>query len=153
MKRSKLVTGALVLCSVSFADPALAASVRNLPIDRPQQIDNIQLACTGVGSREQHNPDWNNYAVKLETVGGYGQYLADERVSLRGRNGTVLADARCGAPWLVMQLDPGRYSATVDVAGATTKHVSFTAPARGQRDVIVRFPSKMEGRERDRAHV
>lgn len=155
MKRSKFITGAMVLSAVSLADPAFAASVQSLPLDQPQTIDNIRLACTGVGSREQHNPDWKKYAVKLETVGGYGQYLADENISLRGKNSTVLIRAACDAPWLVMQLDPGRYSATVEVAGAASKHVSFTAPARGQRDVIVRFPSKMAGREinRSQSHV
>jgi len=49
-----------------------------------------------------------------------------------------------------MRLNPGRYHATVSLPNAPAKQVSFTVLRDGQRDIIVRFPSLMAGREQNR---
>jgi len=153
MKHSKSAMGMLTACSLTcaLAMPAKGVSIDTLPIDRPMTVSNVEFACTGVGDREQHDARWDRYPVKLEAVGGYGQYLAGEEVTLGGADGAASIHVRCGAPWVLMRLAPGRYAATVGVPGANTKHVAFTVPVEGQRRIIVRFPSKTAGREIGRA--
>jgi hypothetical protein len=152
MKRSKLAMSVLTVCSFAcaLAMPARAAAIDNLPIDRPMTVSNIEFACTGVGDREQRDARWNEYPVKLEAVGGYGQYLAGEDVTLAGADSAASIHVKCGAPWVLMRLAPGRYSATVEVPGAGAEHVAFAVPATGQRRIIVRFSGKTEGRETGR---
>jgi hypothetical protein len=124
-----------------------SASARNLPIDRPTDVSGIKVACTGIGNREESEARWSNYPVKIQTVGGYGQYLANENIDVHDKSGAEIADLKCGAPWVLMQLAPGRYHAIVQVSNAPARDVNFSVPESGQRDVIVRFPSLTSGRE------
>ena len=133
--------------ALTLALPAQAETARDLPLDRPTHVNDLQVACTGVGDGAQNKTQWSRYPVKLEAVGGYGQYLADETVTIDGRDGAQMMRVRCDAPWVLMRLDPGHYAATVDVSGASSKHVRFMVPAEGQSEVIVRFPKMMAGRD------
>lgn len=137
-----LPASAFLLC---FGMAAYAQPPLTLPIDRTEQVDGIATACTGIGDREERESRWHNFPVKLETVGGYGQWLGDQVVSVHGTGETVRV--HCDAPWLLMGLKPGRYEATVRVPDAAPRQVSFTVPRRGQRDVIVRFPRLTNGEE------
>ena len=129
------VSGCL-LCTSMIAQ---ASTFTNLPLDRPTRVSGITTACTGIGQMEESNRRWQNYPVKLEAVNRHGQYLADEDVTLRGRNGDEILRVRCDAPWVLMRLQPGRYDAVVSVANARPKQIGFAVPRTGQRDVIVRF--------------
>ncbi|HTQ13335.1 MAG TPA: hypothetical protein VMH86_05605 [Rhizomicrobium sp.] len=129
------------------AMPGTMTRTTGLPIDRVAYRNNVGFVCTGIGNADERSGRWSAYPVKLEAVGGYGQWLAGEHVTLTREDGTQVAQVRCDAPWVLMKLDSGRYRATVDVAGAPRKTVSFTVPASGQRDIVVRFRSKMRGEE------
>ncbi len=134
-----LSASALGLC---FAMPAHAQSIRDLPLNQPTDVNNVQLACTGLGDREEQNARWDSYPVKLETVGDHGEYLAGEKVTLRGHDGQMIK-VKCDAPWVLMKLEPGRYSATVQSPNGAIKKISVRVPDnRAQRDVIVRFPQQ-----------
>ena len=137
-----LPASAFVLC---MGMAAQAQTPQPLPIDQPTQVDGVRAACTGIGDREENEGRWSSYPLKLETVGGYGQWLGDQDVTVRGRGEDV--NVHCSGPWVVMDLQPGRYDATVTVPDATPKQIRFTVPKAGQRDVIVRFHSRMNGRE------
>lgn len=152
MKNSNLAVGALTAYSLACAltTPARAVPIESLPIDKPMMVSNIEFACTGVGDREQHDVRWNKYPVKLEAVGGYGQYLGREELTLNGVDGAAPIRVKCEAPWVLMRLRPGHYSASIEVPGAIEKHVVFAVPAKGQRGIVVRFPSKTAGRDVDR---
>ena len=126
---------------------ALAQPTERLPIDRPTDVRGVRAACTGIGDREEREIRWNAYPLKLEVVGGYGQYLGDQNVTLVNHDGADVLHVSCDAPWLMMRLQPGRYTAVVRVRHATTKDVNFIVPREGQRDLIVRFPSLMTGQE------
>jgi hypothetical protein len=139
-----LPVSAFALC---FGMAAQAADVLNLPVDHPVQISGVETACTGIGNREEHEARWSDYSVKLETVGGYGQWLGNENVTLRAPGGAQVLRVHCSAPWVMMELKPGRYDATVRIPNAPPHETSFTVPASGQRDVIVRFTGRMAGRE------
>ena len=137
-----------ILVSATLAaglSAAAQAAPDNVPMNAASEVQGVQVACAGVGERDEHNPRWMNYPVKLEFVGGYGQYLAGERVALHGGRAHAALDLRCNGPWLLMRLSPGHYHATAAVPGAPAKHFSFTVPAHGRRHVVVRYPTKREG--------
>lgn len=147
MTRSTILACLLSASAVALSLPVQAQTVRDLPLDRPASVNNVQVVCTGIGNGEEHNARWTNYPVKLEVVGGYGQYLADEDVVIKHFGGAQLINVRCDAPWVLMRLSRGHYSAAIDVRGAKPKNITFTASEDRQHDMIVRFPSKMAGRE------
>ena len=135
-----LSAGTLALC---FAGSANAQSYQTLPIDRGTNVDNVQFACTGVGNAEEQNARWDRYPVKVETVGDHGEYLAGETITLRNSDGNTMTPVKCDAPWVLMRLQPGRYSATVQAPGGAEKQISLRVPENGsQRDVIVRFANQ-----------
>jgi hypothetical protein len=147
MTRSTILACILSASTIALSLPVQAEAIRDLPLDRPTSVNNVRLVCTGIGNGEEHNARWRNYPVKLQVVGGYGQYLADENVVVEGRDRAQLINVRCDAPWVLMRLAPGHYSAAIDVPGARPKNVIFTASDMHQRNLIVRFSSKMAGRE------
>jgi hypothetical protein len=126
---------------------ARADTVRDLSMDRTADVMGVNVACTGVGQGEEHEARWQSYPVKLEAVGGYGQYLANEQLTVSKPDGAQVLRVKCDAPWVLMQLEPGRYRATMSVANAPARNVDFTVPRAGQRDVVVRFPGLMAGHE------
>lgn len=145
--KSRLIATAAFAAGIGVGPAANAAPTRHLAIDQPTTINDVGLDCTRVGSDDAHPNIWRNYSVKLETVGGYGQYLANEAISVRDARGQGLFKIDCGAPWLMMKLTPGRYAASIDVRGGGVRDISFTAPKRGQSRVIARFGDMMKGRE------
>ena len=148
MSQSKLIGAVATATFVSFAAHGVAASTpQTLPIDKPTNIKNIGLDCMGVGTRDREHSLAGKYSVRLETVGGYGQYLANSDIALRDRHGKQLVDVRCDAPWLMIRLDPGRYGASVEIPGSAPRNVWFATSANGLRNVYVRFPGKMSGQE------
>jgi len=114
----------------------------NQPID----VAGGTAMCSGIGLTDQDKADAANYPVTLKVVGDYGQWLGDEDFTIRGK-GMQQASVHCEGPWLLMKLDPGSYRATVEVPGAAPKTIAFNVPQSGKRDVVVRFPQKMAGRE------
>jgi hypothetical protein len=128
-----------------------SAQAQSIPVDRPTNVSGVTVACTGIGNREESEARWSNYPLKLQAVGGYGQYLGNQDVTLRGNDGSEIANVNCVGPWVLMRVQPGRYQATVTVPNAPSKDVNFTVPANGQRDVIVRFPGLMNGKESTQA--
>lgn len=139
---SLLPVSGFMLC---FGMAAQAQMPQTLPVDQPQQVNGIQAACTGVGDREENEARWGSYPVKLEMVGGYGQWLGNEDITIHGQGQDV--SVNCAGPWVLMGLEPGYYHATINVPDASPKHISFSVPRHGQRDVIVRFRDLNTGRE------
>jgi hypothetical protein len=137
-----LPASAFALC-IGMA--AQASPVQDLPVDHPMRVNGVETACTGIGQREEHEGRWGSYPVKMEAVQAHGEYLADEDVTIRPGRGAEILRVHCAAPWVLMRLEPGHYDATMRVPNSTSKEVAFTVPRRGQRDVIVRFPTRATG--------
>ena len=138
------------VASVTFLSATTQAAMptpQTLLLDKPTSIKNIGLDCMGVGSRDRERSLAKKYSVRLETVGGYGQYLANADITLKDRHDQPLFSVKCDAPWLMIKLDPGRYGASVVVPGAAPRNVWFAASANGLHNVYVRFPHKMAGQE------
>ena len=105
----------------------------------------------GIGLSEQDRAASSSYPVALKTVGGYGQWLGNQDITISAR-GRQIAAVHCQGPWLLMKLEPGSYRATVRVQNAAAKTVTFNVPRSGRREVMVRFPRKMEGRDSQQPH-
>lgn len=149
-KASRSTIAAVVSCPVLVVCLGTTgnAAVRELPVDRLANVSGVTVACTGIGQGEEAEARWNAYPVRLQAVGAYGQYLGDVNLTLRNCDGSQFLDVGCAGPWMMLQLQPGRYSGTMTAPGTYAHHLWFSAPKHGQRDIIVRFLSKTTGRER-----
>jgi hypothetical protein len=123
----------------------VAEAQATLRANQIADVQGIQTACGGASLDDQERMSGLGYPVTLKLVGGYGQWLGNGDVTISGDNGAQAISLRCEGPWVSMQLPPGRYTATVGVSGAPLKTVSFTV-GRGQREVLVRFPERRDGR-------
>lgn len=140
-----------ILLLSSAAILALAttsASAERVRMDHARDVDGVRAACAGVGLNDRAKERWDRYPVRFEVVGGYGQYLGGERITVRDRMGERVS-VHCAGPWVMMSLDPGHYRATVEMPRGNVKDVSFRVPEDGHRRVVVRFNDMMRGAERD----
>ncbi|GEM_PF-4353460 len=122
-----------------------AEGQQGLPVDQVVDVQGTQVACSGIGKGDETNPQFAGLPVKFSLVGGYGQWLGNETLTVSGRNGGQDISVKCSGPWVLMRLDPGRYTVTADVPDAGTKTVSFSVPSSGSREVTIRFPQAMQG--------
>lgn len=140
--RGILVAGALALTGMGTAS---ADTVKTLTPGKITNVRGVEVNCTGIGEEERARAPQKRLPVKLEMVGGYGQYLAGETIMLANARGETLLQTRCDAPWLLMKLPAGHYTAQISLPGANAQSVAFNAPPKGERSIIVRFPALMAG--------
>jgi hypothetical protein len=133
--------GGIALAALAAA-PA-SAQTTALRVNQIADVQGVKTACGGASLDDQQSMGAENYPVTLKLVGGYGQWLGEENLTVTG-NGQSISFA-CEGPWVSMQLTPGRYKATADVQGASPKTVSFTV-GQGSREVMIRFPELKSGR-------
>lgn len=136
----KLAT--VLMCAVSTfaAGTAIAAGYERLPEDDPVTIRGIDVACTGVGDEAISDPRWRDYSVRLEFAGGNREYLADLDVSIATQKGDELLAVHCGGPWVLADLEPGKYRVRATYEGGLSKSVLITAPDHGQKRIVISFP-------------
>jgi len=115
-----------------------AAQARDeMPMDQPVTISGIETVCTGIGSA-QDDPRWKAYPVRLEFSNKAHEYLTDADVVLAKADGTQLSSFFCPAAWVLFKLPAGPYKVTATVENSTAS-AAFSAPAKGQKRVIVFF--------------
>jgi len=144
--RSDFRTALLAALMVSGSVCAALAAPVPLPMEKATDVNGITATCTGAGSNDRRKADAKAYPLKLEFVGGYGQYLGQETVDVASRGGHRIVSVSCSEPWVLMRLTPGRYRISADVPGGMlkTRWVHVTA-SNAQRRVIFRYPSFMDG--------
>ena len=120
--------------SVAYADEAV-----QLPFDTPTMIDGIETVCTGIGQDSRADPRWNAYPLKVVLAGEGGQYLGEAQVNVAAEGETMM-DVRCGGPWVLFKLEPGRYAITAKINGNVAKSIAYVS-AKGQGRIILRFPA------------
>ena len=118
--------------------------LHGIPVDQVSTVNGVETVCSGIGKGDETSPPSNGYPVKFEMVGGYGQWLGNERLTISG-NGMQDISVQCSGPWVLMKLNPGNYSVTADVPGAGSKTQKVTVPATGTREVIFRFTNLQQG--------
>ena len=119
------------------SEPILAQAER-LRFDTPTTVNNVEVVCTGIGLSSRQDPRWGAYPLKVEVAGADGQYLGNVRIAFE-RAGQGVAELACGGPWILARLEPGSYSVTAAIDGASTSS-SVNVPATGQARLILRFP-------------
>jgi hypothetical protein len=132
------VFGALAVASFG-AGAAVADEVRKLPPDEPVVVNGIDLVCTGVGEDARNDPRWTAYPVRIEFANADAQYLSDASLAVAKANGEQLFEVTCDSPWVLANLEPGKYVLAATYEGIV-KTEKFTAPKAGQARFVVRFP-------------
>jgi hypothetical protein len=130
--------------SVAYADEAV-----QLPFDTPTMVDGIDAVCTGIGQDSRADPRWNAYPLKVVLAGEGGQYLGEAQVNVAAEGETMM-DVRCGGPWVLFKLAPGRYAVTATINGNTSKSTAYVSATKQGR-IILRFPAV--GGARSAEHV
>ena len=120
--------------SVAYADEAV-----RLPFDAPTMVDGVETVCTGIGQDSRADPRWNAYPLKVVLAGEGGQYLGEAQVNVAAEGETKM-DVRCGGPWVLFKLEPGRYTVTAAINGNTAKSIAYVS-ATGQGRIVLRFPA------------
>lgn len=119
------------------------AEARNeIAMDKPVKVSGIETVCTGIGSA-QTDPRWKTYPVRVEFANKARRYVSDADVVLAKADGTKLAAFFCPASWVLFKLPAGDFEVTATVApgpGGTASQ-RFTAPATGQKRVVLVFTS------------
>jgi hypothetical protein len=79
-----------------------------------------------------------------------GAYLADVHLTITDAAGSVIFDRQLQAPWLLIELKPGRYE-LVGVCEGNVQRLVVVVPARGHREAVMYFavPGEMSPRRVD----
>jgi|GEM_PF-1788943 len=89
-----------------------------LPIDEVTTVDGMRMACTGIGLEARQREDWKHFPVRFEFSGSYHQYLPGGRLVIKSWEGRrPLVHVRCDAPWILIDLEPGKYRVGGVMAG------------------------------------
>lgn len=137
-----LVCGAALVTVLGASLPAVADATA-IPADEPTVINGINLACTGVGDEARSDPRWPGFAVRIEFANAAAEYLSDVNVTVADASGKALFQVTCDSPWILADLEPGKYNVTGTYEGVT-KSEKITAPKTGQARFVIRFPENRE---------
>ena len=86
-----------------------------LPDDDVTTVNGIEMGCTGIGIEARQDPRWKRFPVRFEFSGAYAQYFPGGILVVKTWDGRrPLIHVRCDAPWVLADLEPGKYR----VAGA-----------------------------------
>jgi len=105
-RRRHLLFGGLAAMVALRANPASGFS---LVEGRTSQ--NLQFVAGGIGleESEQMKALASDYSLTVIIASRSGAYLADALISIRDARGRSVLDTQLSSPYLLVQLDPGRY--------------------------------------------
>ena len=127
-----LLFAGMVIAVPVFAQPA------RLTYDVPTSVNGIDVVCTGIGITARNDPRWNAFPLKIEVTGAEGQYLGNVAIVIE-RAEQPIVELNCGGPWILARLEPGPYTATATLEGASATGTVYV-PTAGQGRLILRFP-------------
>ena len=130
---------AMAVLAASALACTAALAQETLNNEAPKVIDGVETVCDGITIDNRNDAKWRAYSLRLEFVGKGGQYLGDEKVTVKGHELDVAV--HCQGPWVLMKLPAGSYQVSADLADAGHKQMTVQVPANGQRSVVVRFPN------------
>jgi hypothetical protein len=137
MRYSGLAIALCVTIGPAFLLPLLTNAAQAVQ-DQPVTIGGVETVCTGVGSAKD-NPAWSAYPVKLVFANPAGENLAQVHLSVM-QGAKPVMETECDAPWVLMKLPAGSYTAAATVpgaAGARLGKASFTTKGGAQQTVTV----------------
>jgi len=125
---------ATVLSVAAQADDMSAAP----PNDTVQtSASGLQYVCTGIGE-SKFDPQWEAFPLKLVVATVEGDYLGDFTATIADSGGATIFDAHCLAPWMLVNLPAGNYTATLTTRGTYEKTVDVEIGS-GQHEITVHF--------------
>ncbi len=99
----------------------------------------LKYACTGVAESKE-DPRWGKYSTKLMFTAAGRAYVSYIQLSVKDASGALVFETDCDAPWIVIDLKPGKYSVTATAEKKYTKNVSLTVGSGKQTELAIRFP-------------
>lgn len=153
MRSAAIISASLLAGSLSLLAPAAQAQATtpqdqgqmapgqgSIPMDRPTTVGGVETVCTGIGE-QANNPQWLAYPARIEFSNGGAQYLSGAHVELATAGGRPIAGLDCSGPMVLFRVRPGTYrvSATLMSQPGGTSSATFTAPASGQKRIVLDF--------------
>lgn len=108
--------------------------------------DGIAFVEGGIGADEVSDllAERPSYALSIRLAARRsGAYLADVHLRIRDAAGRVVFERQVQAPWLLVDLPPGRYEIE-GVHGADVQRQSLTLGPHAHRDTVLYFPVEGE---------
>lgn len=128
----------LLFAVFSFAISASSA-FSQVAQDQELTYKDLKFACTGVAESKE-DPRWGKYSTKLMFTTGGRAYVSYIQLSIKDAQGTLVFETECDAPWIVVDLKPGKYSLTATAVKKYTKTATLTVGAGKQTELAIRFP-------------
>lgn len=97
----------------------------------------LRYACTGI-AESKFDPQWEAFPLKLVVATVEGGYLGDFTATIADGSGATVFDAHCLAPWMLVDLPAGNYTATLTARGTYEKTIDVEVGS-GQNEVTVHF--------------
>jgi hypothetical protein len=143
MKFSALISAAfvasLVAAPVLVPQHATADEIAAVPDDTILTSGNNRYACAGT-AESKDDPLWDEFPLKLVTAASNGTLLGYVDITISDATGAPVLGVFCAAPWLLVDIVPGSYTARVIARdGQFEEIVSFDVAATGQSEVLVSF--------------
>ena len=89
-----------------------------LPVDGITTVNGMEMGCTGIGLEARQDPRWAHFSTRVEFSGAYNQYIPGGRLVIKTWDGKQpLVHVRCDAPWVLLDLEPGKYRVAGMMAG------------------------------------
>ncbi|MGQ0741407.1 MAG: hypothetical protein ACT4OG_03810 [Alphaproteobacteria bacterium] len=90
----------------------------DLPVDGTATVNGIEMGCTGIGLEARERGEWKRFSVRVEFSGSYRQYIPGGRLVVKTWEGRKpIVNVRCDAPWILLDLEPGKYRVGGVMAG------------------------------------
>lgn len=96
-----------------FRTLILIVAISLIPITAPAQSAHL---CTGLGLDAREEASAFPHTLKLVFAAVNGDYVGDVAVTV-SRGDAQVFKGICDGPWLLMNLDPGRYSVVAEFEG------------------------------------
>jgi len=107
--------------------------------DQELTYKDTKFACTGIAESKE-DPRWGKYSTKLMFTAGGRAYVSYIQLSIKDAQGNLVFESDCDAPWIVVDLKPGKYSLTATALKKYTKNANLTVGGGKQTELAIRFP-------------
>jgi hypothetical protein len=127
------------MATIALLAGGIAHSALSAP-DPEQTYQGIRYACAGVSAESRDDPRWTGYPVKLVFAAADGGFLGDVDVAIADSAGSEVFSAHCLAPWLLVDLPPGKYRVEAFARQSHRQTFALTVGSGGQMEHTTRFP-------------
>lgn len=139
-----LVMGVPQLAAAQTQTPAaspftLAETDDRMESDVVFEENGARFVCTGISLDAREDPRWAEFPARVEFATAEGKYLGAVDATVYDAAGNPVVEARCLAPWLLVDVPAGAYRIEVTSRGHTLTE-AIEVPASGQQVSVVHFP-------------